>query len=366
LEVDATEAAIVREVAGWYLSESIGFKTIAKRMRDRGIASRRGKGWSFTSVRSLLANPILVGRIRFNVRKMQLDRRSGRRVPRPRATDEQLERQDETLRILDDATFEEIQRQLAKASRGKSSRKGGGIAPFTGLVYCACGSKCYRVTSENAKGKYYYYVCGRHLNRGDCPHSARIREDALVSFVKSGFEHVLNRADEIVSQACKLAAKMVASNRGEADRIKGEIASLDKDLSRLGALLVDADIAAEPAAKKALVRQLADVEHKRDGLLSALDNLRDDANENTEGLAATIRELLEVVRENLGGAATPEQFNRFAELLVGPVEIAGGREGHTTSISQKKLPAAEATGNPSNHLSRPIAGGGFEPPTSGL
>src|SRR6185436_19240077 len=54
LAIDETESAVVREVAHWYLCEAVGFKSIAKRLRSRGVASRRGAGWSFTSVRSLL------------------------------------------------------------------------------------------------------------------------------------------------------------------------------------------------------------------------------------------------------------------------------------------------------------------------
>ena len=58
-----------------------------------------------------------------------------------------------------------------------------------------------------------------------------------------------------------------------------------------------------------------------------------------------------------GPASTPEQFNRFVEEFVGPMMIEA--DG---AIRQKQLPSAEAEGN----LKSNIAGGGFEPPTSGL
>ena len=92
LVIDDAEAGNVREVVRWYLTESVGFKSIAKRMRERGITSRRGAGWSFTSVRSMLLNPILAGRVRYNARRMHLDRASGRRVPRMKPTAEHMER----------------------------------------------------------------------------------------------------------------------------------------------------------------------------------------------------------------------------------------------------------------------------------
>src|SRR5688572_28164534 len=102
LEINPDEAAIVREVVAQYLGAACGFKSIAKRLQARGIASRRGSGWSFTSVRSLLKNEILTGRVRYNTRRMHLNRDTGRRVHRHKPVAEHLERLDETLRILDD------------------------------------------------------------------------------------------------------------------------------------------------------------------------------------------------------------------------------------------------------------------------
>lgn len=89
LEVNPDEAAIVRDVVRWYLGESLGFKRIAKRMRERGILSRRQNdkgqrrslGWSNTSVRALLVNPLLTGRTRYNARRMHLNRTSGQAIP---------------------------------------------------------------------------------------------------------------------------------------------------------------------------------------------------------------------------------------------------------------------------------------------
>jgi hypothetical protein len=98
-----------------------------------------------------LGATILTGRIRYNVRKMQLNRATGRRLPRRKADAEHMERQDESLRILRDETFAAIQSRTAKAGRGQTSRTGRGIAPFTGLVFCPCGARCYRVNSENRR-----------------------------------------------------------------------------------------------------------------------------------------------------------------------------------------------------------------------
>jgi site-specific DNA recombinase len=253
LEVNPDEAALVRDVVRQYLNDGAGFKSIAKGLRERGIASRRGAGWSFTSVRSLLLNPPLTGKIRFNLRKMQLNRTTGRRVARHKEDSEHLERQDESLRILDDETFAQVQARIGRQARGESTNAPRGMSLFTGLVFCQCGARCYKVHSENKKGSYNYYVCGRHLRYGDCPNSARIREDSLSTFVRTKYAQVFDRADEIISGLCEAATEAMRGNRSEADRIKREIATLEKDQERMVELLMDRDIA--PATKQAVNRK---------------------------------------------------------------------------------------------------------------
>ena len=355
LETHPDEADVVRDVTRWYLTEAVGFKSIAKRLRERGIGSRRGAGWCFTSVRSLLLNPILTGCVRYNARRMQLDRRTGRRVPRWKATGEHRERQDEALRIISDADFAEIQQRIAAAARGHATRNTPLVAPFTGLVHCDCGAKCYRVKSENRKGCYSYYVCSRHLRYADCPHAGRVREDALTTMVQDRFRRAFEQSEKIIARAVELATAAARGNRDDANRLKRELATVDGRQTRLVALLVDPDIA--PATKQALNRQIANAETERADLLSALDRLREDANMNTEELAQAVREAFAEARESLAMATAPDQFNRFVERFVGPMTVKAGGD-----VVKREPPAADAAGG----LTGCIAGGGFEPPTSGL
>jgi hypothetical protein len=126
---------------------------------------------------------------------MHLNRKTGKRVPKMKAEAEHLERQDESLRILPDDVFEKIQERTAKSARGESPRAPRGIAPFTALVFCECGAKCYLMKKQNAKGTYYYYVCGRHLRYEDCKHAGRVREDKLVQVVNGKVAKVFEHED---------------------------------------------------------------------------------------------------------------------------------------------------------------------------
>jgi len=237
LAINPSAAETVREIVHQYLCESAGFKTIAKRLRERGVQSRRqndkgGKrslGWSFTSVRALLVNPVLTGRTRYNARKMQLDRKSGKRVPKMREAAKHLERHDEALRIISDETFDQIQARML-TRKTNAPRGHNGIAPLSGLVFCQCGARCHSVKSENAKGSYRYYLCSKKMRYDECEHGGkRMREDAIVAIIHDRFAGLLKDRKNIIAQALQFAADAVKDNRADAARIKSQLAEADDE-----------------------------------------------------------------------------------------------------------------------------------------
>ena len=149
--------------------------------------------------------------------------------------------------------------------------------------------------------------------------------------------------------------EVVKENRQDASRIKEQLAEVEDEQATLIERLMDKAIPA--AAKEALGRKLAEVEKRRNMLLAGIDGLREQATDDTEGLAGLIRKAIDDARDMLTSAATPELFNRWVDEHFGPLEI--GPDG---AIHQKQMPPADAEGTAIGY----IAGGGFEPPTSGL
>lgn len=194
---------------------------------------------------------------------MHLNRSTGRRVHRKKDEAEHLVRQDESLRILDDATFTRVQERMGEGRRGERPQATRGIGPFTSLVFCDCGAKCYRVKSENAKGSYSYYVCSRHLRYEDCRAPGRVREDKLVEVVNGRVARVFDREDEIIARALEIATEGAKGNREEAGRVKREVAAAEEQQARLVELLMDRSI--PEAAKAAITRQSA--RSRRSGLI---------------------------------------------------------------------------------------------------
>lgn len=294
---------------------------------------------------------------------MALDRKSGNRVPRMNDHADVLERQDETLRIIDDATFDQIQSRIVQSRRGGDNRPAPrGVQIFTGLVYCECGAKCHRLTSENAKGKYSYYMCSRKLRYDKCDYDGhRVREDMLLKSVQQEFADLFKNRESLISRLLDMAKQAAKSNRGEADRIRAELKDIDGEQARLLELLMDR--ALSDVTKQTINRKMAETETRRGVLTAALGNLHDQANADLDGLAEIVRDVFCEAERSLESADTPELLNRLIDDYFGPITI--NADG---SIQQKETPPAATEGVPGTQvmtgegqLLECIAGGRYVP-----
>ncbi|GMV98284.1 MAG: hypothetical protein AMXMBFR83_26360 [Phycisphaerae bacterium] len=361
LTVNEEEAAVVRWLFQTYTSESLGLKALAKRLARRGVPTRRCPTWTHTSVRRILTNDICIGRVVYNRRRFKLDKRTGRRVPVWRDESEHLVQVEERLRIVPEEVFAEAQRRLAVHAR---PRKDDGRLltaahrPFTGMIFCeVCGSVCYRRTSRNRKGEYHYYNCGCRQRHGPsaCANAAAVREDELMDNIRRTYQAVFDDADSIIRAAVEEARQLTSANRSEMQRLRSQIADLDRRIGAMTRLLVDPDI--EPSAKKAVSRQMGELETERERLQKVVAELAQQANDNTARLAAAVRAALDEARASLAAAATPEELRDFVEKYVGPMVLKAD------GTIDKKTPTPDAA---EVGVIRSIAGTGLEPVTSRL
>jgi DNA invertase Pin-like site-specific DNA recombinase len=384
LAVDDDEARTVRDVYAVYLGpEPMGLKSIAKWLNDRGIptrsmiAERQGRRktirkinrmrsatpWTKSSIRSILENPIYTGVVVYNRRRMKLDRKSGKRIPVMNDAAAQQSYREDRLRIISDEHFEAVRAKLAgrKLSTSRQARSADLIRTFTGHLFCEhCGSAFYSRKSENSKGVYVYYQCGCRQRKGPdaCPNSITLREDKLLAGLQEVCSMVFGDIDAMASAAVEEAQQAAQGNRIEADRLRGELAQVDRELSRVAGLLVDPDVLAEPMAKKTLLRKASEVEGRREALQGSLAALLDKANDDTGRLAEVVRAKLLDAKKRWEAVASPAQLNQLIGEFVGPSVVT----------SDGRLLETGATKNPAhaNDVHGVVAGGGFEPPTSGL
>lgn len=356
LAVHPQEAETVRFVFETYLAESVGFREIAHRLRERGIPTRLGGPWCGGTVRSIIVNRMLIGEVRFLRRCFKLNRATGRRVPKYNQADRHTVKRDESLRLIDDATFERAQAQLA-ANAVDLPRGVAELRPFTRHLFCAeCGNVYYSRKSKNHKGEYVYYGCGKRQSIGPdaCDNRGSVREDKLIARIQAAMTAVFDDMDGVLEEVAAMAAEALESNRTESSRLKAEIAEADKMLAGLTRVLVDPEI--EPLAKRSISRQIAECEEKREGLRQALEGVAVQAVDDMDDLMADCRQAFLEAKANFAGLMTPAQVNRFMAEVVGPMVVSpdGSIRQNDNAHRDDSLWAA------------PIAGAGFEPATSGL
>jgi DNA invertase Pin-like site-specific DNA recombinase len=359
--IDAEESETVRWLFATYLAESVGVKELAKRLAARGAKTRRGARWSFTTVRAMLTNRMFMGEVRYGARQMKLNRKTGRRVPRFRPTAEHQVYVDTALAIIPKEDFERVQTKLAERSTPRSGhRVAGGIRPFTGFLFCgSCGSVCYSRISRNKKGEYFYFACGcRQRNRDTCSNAASVREDLLLAEVLAAYQSIFDDADLIVDAATRKAERILSAQNGRLEEVQSELSRLDREIDRLHGLLLDA--ADEPAARRSLLRKIGEMETDRETLQKTTAGLASQSSLNASRLTAAVRQAFGDARDRLTNVASPAQLHRFIEDFVGPMVVKP--DGSIVPKLETTQPSEESEGCVIGN----IAGGGFEPPTSGL
>lgn len=161
-EIVPEEAKTVRLVFKWYL-EGLGRQAIANRLNEMGVPTRFEKTWHQDTISKMLRNEKYAGDL-----LLQKTFRTDHLSKRKQVNQGELPMyhvQDAHEPIIDRATFDAVQRELAR--RAESIQVKPGLATvFTGKIRCGICSKNYRrktthtgiawvCATYNAKGKKY-------------------------------------------------------------------------------------------------------------------------------------------------------------------------------------------------------------------
>jgi site-specific DNA recombinase len=215
LEIDETNARIVRLIYKWYVhgdenGKRLSTDSIAKRLfalniptpgeLQRGYKKTRGKAvWGRGTILDILDNEVYAGVWRYNVQIRKTNLR------RPR--DEQIEVS--VPAIVARATWKQVQ-DRRKRNKQMSKRNGKRDYLLRGLLACECGS--------NLSGKFNwqrYYHCNQAVLRAvDCACRARVvRADAIEA-------DIWDEIKELFRDLERLWAELKAAQRNEDDKLK--------------------------------------------------------------------------------------------------------------------------------------------------
>jgi site-specific DNA recombinase len=366
-EVDPEAAPIVERLFEGYAQQGLGLRMLAYRLNGEQLASPRGTSWAPTAIREILRNPIYRGERIWNRSRWVKDHETGERRRFERPEREWVRQQDEAWRIVSDELWYAAQdargrrnalherdgrgRIIRSALRGPTTRR----RLLSGFLICGeCGGSYHALSGGPSWG------CSWHRNRGGeaCANGVRIPqaklEAAVVAAVRDALdEQVAARALEVALD--ELRKRMAAS---EPRQLEAELGELDAKIARALDLAIDhGDVAA-------VKDRLRDLKAERDRVarqhaaarmsLPTLEVLLPRLREKLRDIEMSLRADVASGRLVLGALLGERRIRIYRDgRIEGALEVAG--ELRAPAASERQLPAAPV-----------VAGGGFEPPTSGL
>ncbi len=229
LEIVESEAHIVRMIFEKYAGGR-GLKSIANELNHLHYKTKHNKPFSVTTVKTILNNPVYIGKIRFNKQENWNDKRRKGTNANPIIVD------GEHKAIISQELWDKVQARYANTIR-YSTRVFYGSFPFTGVMRCPkCGHGMVsqRATRKNKAGeiKYtLYYQCGQFANKGTAVCRANsVRADYAE-------QEIMERVQRLLSQPSLITDLTMAINRKRLIDTK----PLEQEKSHLNKQIADID-----------------------------------------------------------------------------------------------------------------------------
>lgn len=258
--VHGPEAEVVRRM--FELSAGgMSLKKIARMLNAEGVATprayrgRRHASWSASALSVLLKNERYAGRIVWNKTRKWRNPETGRRVQKPRVSSDWVRREDETLRIVDEETFQRVQTRLARMRSAEGACFSGRRANYllSGILECAaCGSKMTLVSGGRGRTSVSKYGCPL-AERGVCANAVRVAREPLERKLIDALVERLS-APETLRRIEARVSRAMARERARVDATRDDRAGLKERIDKL------ADLIAAGNHSPALMARLREME----------------------------------------------------------------------------------------------------------
>jgi site-specific DNA recombinase len=232
-EIMLDEAKVARLIFRLLVHEALSVRAIARELTRRGVPPQRGKHWRTSTIHRILRNTTYIG-LTYYYKHMAVEPENGNNGNPYRRRKNACQRLrpksewipiplSESLRIIDEKTFQQAQRQLI-ANAEQSPRNTRHEYLLRGFLRCGnCDSPLY---GSPCHGRFYY-VCGNRQRtfplKRECPVGA-VSADPLENAVWAKICEVIANPALILAQMDKLQAK---ARRGQVV-IRSELERMDK------------------------------------------------------------------------------------------------------------------------------------------
>ena len=338
LAIEASEAEIVKEIFRLHSQGDgkrvpIGIRSIIDHLNSRGVTYRKSRPFSSSIVHAILTRTAYKGVHYFN-----------RKDSRTRTIKDCAEWIPfETPVIIPPAQFDTTQAKL-KSRRPSVTppRETSSPTLLTGLAKCASGSGMTLRTGKG--GRYRYYACHKHMNKGGCDCSRKsIPMDQLDDLVLDQLESRLFQADRLEA----ILEDVLDRTRWSMDDSKSRTRHLNKQereintkLERLYDALAEGTVTQTDAFR----HKVATLESQRDGIVQSKSQLTNRSSLSTEILAKTnLQKFSNAMRSKLraeGPAFRKAYLRLFVDevtVSASEIRIKGPKFALATAIASKQI-----------------------------
>lgn len=252
LVVNVQEKDIVNRIYEMYLNGNSMLK-IARIFNSEKVPTKRGGSWSQSTIKSILTNPLYVGKIRYGVAK-KLENRAF-----------SVNGEQET--IIDEDTFNRTQELIIKRKHFNIKKYASENAYFSFVLRCShCGGRFHPKQQKKGEKHYITYYCNnKQIAKCNC----------------SGISHrkVLKEFEKHIS-TIELDKTIDIEQEDNRDKQKNEllkqVETIERKRKRLQQLFIDEDLDREDYIEMCL--NLNDNKNEIRKRLEELDNKKEEAN----------------------------------------------------------------------------------------
>jgi hypothetical protein len=325
-EIDETQAKIVRRIFEQY-ANGMAPRQIATRLNGEGVAGPRGGPWNASTINGsrqrrngILNNELYLGRITYNRQRFVKDPDTGKRVSRLNPEHEWVTSEVPHLRIIDDATWEQVQAIKARYTSQTGNRRQTKKRLLTGLVKCGCCGGSMTIINRER------YYCSAKRERGTCESTVGISATELETRVLDGLRDILLGQNDLINAFVtefKAEVTRLRKHKSTQDRqSQKELNTLNTAIARCIKFITGGD--GDPG----LVRdQLRDLEERKKELERDLASTREQAViEQHPNMAELYRRKISELQSLLSDETARPQAMEVIRSMVDRIEVHAGKE----------------------------------------
>ncbi|MNH85410.1 DNA-invertase hin [compost metagenome] len=277
LAVNKSEARLVQTIFELYAGGK-GLKMITNELNHNGFRSKHGRPFSTNTIKTILSNPLYIGKIRFNKQEdWNTKRRNGTNT-------DPIIVQGEHEAIITEDLWGKVQTRYSVASKSPN-RVFFGSFPFTGVLrcpQCGHGMVAQRATRKRKNGERYYtlyYQCGQFANKGSSICKANsVRADYVEQEILARIQKLVNQPQLIEAVTRSVHSKKLVDREqleAEAKHIAKDLADIERRKSKSFQLFED-----DLLDSKALIGRMNELTKRENELLRKKKGLETKLSDN--------------------------------------------------------------------------------------